>query len=98
MLTLDEVKAWLGISGAESDDIISSLIIAANDDLKSKVGEYDDTSEKAKLYMKYFVSVNFTDRLGEMNNKESSAVGALMNNIIFNLRLENCKNETYNDE
>lgn len=98
MLTLDEAKEWLGITGNDSDNVISSLIIAADEDLKSKVGEYDERSEKAKQYMKYFISVNFTDRLGEMSNKESSAVSMLMNNIIFNLRLECYENETNNNE
>lgn len=98
MLTLDEAKEWLGIAGNDSDNVISSLITAADEDLKSKVGEYDENSEKAKQYMKYFVSVNFTDRLGELSNKESSAVSMLMNNIIFNLRLECRENETNNNE
>lgn len=98
MLTLNEAKEWLGISGDNSDNTIASLITAADEDLKSKVGEYSEDSEKAKQYMKYFISVNFTDRLGEMSNKESSAVSMLMNNIIFNLRLECCKNEANNNE
>lgn len=98
MLTLDEAKEWIGISGDDSNDIINSLIVAADEDLKSKVGKYDESSEKAKQYMKYFVAVNFTDRLGEMSNKESSAVSMLMRNIIFNLRLECINNETDNNE
>lgn len=98
MLTLDEAKAWIGVAGNDSDDIINSLIVAADEDLKSKVGNYDENSEKAKQYMKYFVAVNFTDRLGEMSNKESSAVSMLMRNIIFNLRLECMSNETNNNE
>lgn len=98
MLTLDEAKEWLGIAGNDSDKIISSLITAADEDLKSKVGKYSEDSEKAKQYMKYFVSVSFTDRLGELSNKENSAVSTLMNNIIFNLRLECCKNETNDNE
>lgn len=98
MLTLEETKNWLGVTSSDSDSIIQSLITAADEDLKSKVGTYDEQSEKANLYMKYFVSVNFTDRLGEMSNKESSAVSMLMQNIIFNLRLECIKNETDNNE
>lgn len=98
MLTLDEAKEWLGIKGNDSDKVINSLLTAADEDLKSKVGEYDENSEKAKQYMKYFISVTFTDRLGEMSNKEGSAVSMLMKNIIFNLRLECLKNETDNNE
>ncbi len=98
MLTLEETKEWLGISGNDSDNTINSLIVAADEDLKSKVGAYSEKSERAKQYMKYFISINFTDRLGEMNNKTSSAVSTLMNNIIFNIRLECNKNETDNNE
>lgn len=88
MLTLKEAKDWIGLTDDDSDDIIIDLIQAADEDLRAKVGGYNDNSAKAKLYMKYFVMVNFSDRLGEMSNKESSAVSNLMRNIIFSLRLE----------
>lgn len=92
MLTLKEAKDWLGVTDTDSDDSIIDLIRAADEDLRAKVGGYDETSAKAKQYMKYFVIVNFSDRLGEMPNKESSAVSRLMQNIIFSLRLECGKN------
>ena len=41
MLTLDEAKDWLGVTGDDSNAIINSLIIAADEDLKSKVGDYN---------------------------------------------------------
>lgn len=96
MLALDEAKSWLGVSDSESDDIIQDLIVAADEDLKSKVGDYDLNSSRAKLYMKYFIIVHFSDRLGELNNKENSATKQLMNNLIFNLRLE-CESNADSD-
>lgn len=96
MLALDEAKSWLGVSDNESDDIIQDLIVAADEDLKSKVGDYDLNSSRAKLYMKYFIIVNFSDRLGELNNKQNSVTKQLMNNLIFNLRLE-CESNADSD-
>lgn len=92
MLTVEEAKEWLGVSGSDDDGIIGFLVAAADNDLKDKVGSYDENDENAKLYMKYFVSVNYTDRLGEMNNKESSATINCMRNILFNLRVKNIEN------
>lgn len=92
MLRLEEVKEWLGISNSDDDKIINSLIIAADGNLKNKVGSYSENDENAKLYMKYFISINYTDRLGEMSNKESSATSKLMQNIIFALRVSNIEN------
>lgn len=96
MLTLDEAKDWLGVTGDDSNAIINSLIIAADEDLKSKVGDYNQESESAKLYMKWYIALNFNDRLGELSNKEKSAVSSLMQNKIFNLRLE-CESNDNNE-
>ena len=92
MLTIDEAKEWLGISGSDDDSMIRFLVVAADNDLKDKVGNYDENDENAKLYMKYFVSINYVDRLGEMNNKDSSATTNCMQNIIFKLRVKNIEN------
>ena len=90
MLTHQEAMDWLGI--AESDTvtvrILNELISAADEDLKSKVGNYPENSQKAKQYMRYWIFVNYADRLGELSNKENSATKQAMDNILFNLRLE----------
>lgn len=90
MLTLEEIKKWLGISGDKSDDLLSSLISAADADLRAKVGNYDIVSEglqeSAKLYMKYWIGVTYSDRFGEMSNKESAAISGFMSNTIFLLQ------------
>lgn len=98
MLTHQEAMDWLGI--AESDTvterILNELISAADEDLKSKVGNYPENSQKAKQYMKYWIFVNYADRLGELSNKENSATKQAMDNILFNLRLE-CDSNADND-
>lgn len=90
MLTLSEIKTWVGISGDSSDELLSSCIIAADADLRGKVGDYDilDTGlqELAKQYMRYWIGINYADRLGELNNKESSAMSQQMRNDVFILR------------
>lgn len=98
MLTLDEVKRWLGISGTDSDVLLAQLITAADKDLKAKVGNYDTSSEPAKLYMQFWIGNIYADRFGELNNKEGSAVRQAMENILFELRLltEAAENENGN--
>lgn len=90
MLTLEEVKKWLGISGDGSDSLLLSLITAADADLRAKVGNYDIVSEglreSAKLYMKYWIGVTYSDRFGEMSNKESAAISGFMSNTVFLLQ------------
>lgn len=90
MLTLEELKKWLGISGEGSDELLSSLISAADADLRAKVGNYEklsaDLQECAKLYMQYWIGVTYADRFGEMNNKEGAAISAFMRNTVFLLQ------------
>lgn len=90
MLTLQDTMDWLGIAECDTvtTRILNDLISAADEDLKSKVGDYPETSQKAKQYMKYWIFVNYADRLGELSNKENSATKQHMDNILFNLRLE----------
>lgn len=88
MLTLDEVKQWLGISSTDNDELLTQLIEAADKDLRYKVGDYDEESPLAKLYMQYWIGCIYADRFGELNNKSASATMQAMNNIIFSLRLE----------
>ena len=90
MLTHQEAMDWLGIAESDTDTvrILNELISAADEDLKSKVGNYPENSQKAKQYMRYWIFVNYADRLGELSNKENSATKQAMDNILFNLRLE----------
>lgn len=97
MLTLSEAKAYLGLTGTDDDALLQTFITAADEDLTSKVGSYDPDSEKAKLYMKYYVGIIYSDRVGELSLKENSALRNAMENIIFNLRLECCGSENGNE-
>lgn len=98
MLTLQEATDWLGIAECDTvnERILNDLISAADEDLKSKVGNYPQDSQKAKQYMKYWIFVNYADRLGELSNKENSATKQAMDNILFTLRLE-CDRNADND-
>lgn len=99
MLTLDEAKRWLGVSGTDNDVLLAQLISAADKDLKAKVGSYDENSELAKLYMRFWLGCIYADRYGEMSNKSSSAAKQAMENIIFELRLQTeADNANGNDE
>lgn len=88
MLTLEEAKQWLGVSGEDNDALLTRLIAAADEDLRAKVGDYDEGSERAKLYMQFFIGSAYADRFGELSNKEGSAIKQAMDNIVFSLRLE----------
>lgn len=87
MLTLEEVKCWIGVSGSDNDALLEQLIAAADKDLKAKVGDYDSDSELARLYMQFWIGNLYADRYGELGNKEGSAVKQAMDNILFELRL-----------
>ena len=73
MLTLEEAKRWIGISSTDNDALLLQLISASDKDLRKKVGDFDEDSELAKLYMQYWVGNLYADRFGELNNKTGSA-------------------------
>ena len=87
MLTLEEAKRWIGVSSSDTDPLLTQLIAAADKDLRAKVGDYDENSELAKLYMQFWVGNIYADRYGELNNKTGSATKQAMENILFELRL-----------
>lgn len=87
MLTLEEAKRWIGVSSTDTDSLLTQLIAAADKDLRAKVGDYDEASELAKLYMQFWVGSIYADRYGELNNKTGSATKQAMENILFELRL-----------
>ena len=98
MLTLEEAKRWIGVSGSDTDPLLTQLIAAADKDLRAKVGDYDEASELAKLYMQFWVGSIYADRYGELNNKTGSATKQAMENILFELRLGVELNADGNDE
>lgn len=98
MLSLEEFKLYLGISGDDDDDFLNCLIIAADEDLRSKVGNYKADSTKAKLYMMYWAGAVYADRFGTMTLKENSALRDAMQNIIATLRVEVMADATSSDE
>lgn len=98
MLTLEEAKRWIGVSSTDTDSLLTQLIAAADKDLRAKVGDYDENSELAKLYMQFWVGSIYADRYGELNNKTGSATKQAMENILFELRLGVELNADGNDE
>ena len=88
MLTLADVKEWLDISHTDNDGLLTALLTASDKDLRLKVGDYDEDSELASLYRKYWIGCLYADRFGELNNKTASATKQAMENILFALRLE----------
>lgn len=98
MLSLEEFKLYLGISGDDDDDFLNCLITAADEDLRSKVGHYKADSAKAKLYMMYWAGAVYADRFGTMTLKENSALRDAMQNIIATLRVEVMTDATSSNE
>lgn len=98
MLSLEEFKLYLGISGDDDDDFLNCLITAADEDLRSKVGNYKADSAKAKLYMMYWAGAVYADRFGTMTLKENSALRDAMQNIIATLRVEVMADATSSNE
>lgn len=98
MLTLEEAKRWISVSSSDTDPLLTQLIAAADKDLRAKVGDYDENSELAKLYMQFWVGNIYADRYGELNNKTGSATKQAMENILFELRLGVELNADGNDE
>lgn len=98
MLNAIDVAEYLGISDTDNAGLILSLIRASEEDLRKKVGRYDENSELAALYQKYWIGCIYADRYGELNNKTGSAVKQAMENILFTLRLEVQARENHDNE
>jgi uncharacterized phage protein (predicted DNA packaging) len=87
MLTLQEVKDYLRVDFNEDDALISSLMTAADEYLKSSVGvEYDNTSERAKTLSLIVISDLYDNR--GLSDKASANVRRLVEDFSLQLRLE----------
>lgn len=98
MLTVEDVEEYIGVSGDDNRRLILSLLRASEEDLRKKVGRYDENSELADLYRMYWIGCIYADRYGELNNKTGSAVKQAMENILFTLRLEVQARENHDNE
>ena len=54
-MTLAEVKAYLKVEGDEEDDLLYTMMDAAEEYIKSAVGELDETKKRVKML--YFACV-----------------------------------------
>lgn len=91
MLTLQEVKDYLRVDFNEDDALISSLMTAADEYLKSSVGVgYDNTSERAKTLSLIVISDLYDNR--GLNDANSGGikpnVRRLVEDFSLQLRLE----------
>lgn len=88
MLTKQEVLEYVGIS--DDDPVIDSLMVAADEYLKSAVGaDYPKDNEKAKLIAKIFIHDIYSNRgTAVANTKLSSAIQGFMKSMILQLGME----------
>lgn len=87
IVTLEEVKAYLRIDHSDDDRLLESLILTAEEYLKSAISKtYDTKSERAKTLALIVVGDLYDNR--DMSEKVSGNVRRLVQNFIFQLRIE----------
>ncbi|KXZ40013.1 uncharacterized phage protein (possible DNA packaging) [Alkalithermobacter thermoalcaliphilus JW-YL-7 = DSM 7308] len=85
ILTVDEVKDFLKIDHEYDNQLIYSLIIAAENYIKNATGiEFDDSNELAKLAVKILVSHWYENR--EINTDKSSKLSFSIDAILTQLK------------
>ncbi len=87
IVTLEEVKAYLRIDHSDDDRLLESLILTAEEYLKSAISKtYDTKSERAKTLALIVVGDLYDNR--DMSEKVSGNVRRLVQNFTFQLRIE----------
>jgi len=86
-LTLPEVKNYLRVDFNDDDNLIVSLITAADEYLKGSIGAaYDNTSERAKALLLIVISDLYDNR--SLSDKASGNVRKMIEDFSLQLRLE----------
>lgn len=87
MLSLNEVKGYLRVDFEDDDAFIETLIIVADEYLKSAIGEtYNKNSERAKI-LSLIVIQDLYDNKG-ITEKIGGNVRKLINDFSLQLKLE----------
>ena len=84
IVTLDEVKQWLRVDFIEDDELLTTLINAAEMYLKNATGtSFDSTNHLAKLFCMTLISDWYENR--ELIGKTSEQVRPILQSILAQL-------------
>ena len=83
-----EVKDYCGISGADSDTQVETLIQAADEFLLGAVGIYPAESNRAKTLIKIIVNDFFGNREYNESARTSANTRKLIESMILQLQME----------
>jgi uncharacterized phage protein (predicted DNA packaging) len=84
IVTLDEVKQWLRVDFIEDDELLTTLINAAEMYLKNATGiTYDSTNHLAKLFCMTLISDWYENR--EMIGKATDQTRPIIQSILTQL-------------
>ena len=87
MVTLEEVKNYLHVDFDDDDEILQSLIAAADEYLRGAVNpNYDTMSERAKMLSRIVISDLYDNR--GISDKASGNVRKLVEDFSLQLKLE----------
>lgn len=86
-----EIKDYCGISGTDSDSVISPLITMADEFLKGAIGENYPENEKSKTLIKVIVNDFYSQREYMASAKVSSNTRKLIDSMILQLQMEKRK-------
>jgi uncharacterized phage protein (predicted DNA packaging) len=85
-MNLDEIKEYLRIDGAEEDNLIAGLQIAAEEYLNNAGVSKDYTRELYKIAIKLLVSHWYENRSGVVVGSISKALEYSLSSIIIQLQ------------
>lgn len=86
-LTLTDVKNYLRIDFTDEDNLITALMAAADEYIKSSVGAlYDNTSERAKVLSLIVITDLYDNR--NISAKASEGVRKIIEDFTLQMKLE----------
>lgn len=86
---LEDIKEYLRVDGDDEDKLISTMIEAGKEYIRSAVGEYDDTDKTANILLAAIVQNMYDNReLMQSDQQVKKRIEYTFQSMILQLRLK----------
>ena len=88
-MSLEDIKEYLRVDGDDEDRLITTMMEAGKEYIRSAVGEYDDTDQTANILLAAIVQNMYDNReLMQSDQQVKKRIEYTFQSIILQLRLK----------
>lgn len=88
-MVIEQVKEYLRVDFPDDDDLIRTMMAAAEGYIVSAVGKYDDSDARANLLYMAIVQNLYDNRMLTVTEQQKKRLSYMFSSIILQLQLEN---------